>query len=64
MLNILLLAIKEKNVVVFDAGNFVWLHLRKDHFYDLCKSKLMPRVDGPLKVLEKINDTAYKIELP
>jgi hypothetical protein len=24
----------------------------------------MPRVDGPFKVLEKINDNVYKLELP
>ena len=36
----------------------VWLHLRQDRFPDLRKSKLMPRVDGPFKVLEKINDNA------
>ena len=28
------------------------------------KSKLMPHVDGPFKVLEKINDNAYRLELP
>ena len=28
------------------------------------KSKLMPRADGPFKVLEKINDNTYKLELP
>jgi hypothetical protein len=24
----------------------------------------MPRVDGPFKIIEKINDNAYKLELP
>jgi hypothetical protein len=42
----------------------VWVHLRKDRFPDLRKSKLMPRAAGPFKVLEKINDNAYKFELP
>jgi hypothetical protein len=61
--------------VVFEVGDLVWLHLRterfpdlrKDHFPylrkdcfpDLRKSKLMPRADGPFRVLEKINDYAY-----
>jgi hypothetical protein len=49
---------------VFDVGDLIWLHLRKDHFPNLCKSKLMPHADGPFKVLEKINDNAYKLELP
>jgi hypothetical protein len=39
--------------VVFDVGDLVWLHLRKDRFPDLRKSMLMPRADGPFKVLEK-----------
>jgi hypothetical protein len=50
--------------VVFDVGDLVWLHLRKDRFPALRKSKLMPRAAGPFKVLEKINDNAYKLELP
>jgi hypothetical protein len=49
---------------VFEVGDLVWLHLRKDRFPNLHKSKLMPRVDGPFKVIEKINDNAYKLELP
>ena len=49
---------------MFAPGGLVWLHLRKDRFPDLRKSKLMLRADGPFKVLEKINDNAYKLELP
>jgi hypothetical protein len=50
--------------VVFKVGDLVWLHLRKDCFPDFCKSKLMPQADVPFRVLEKINDNAYKLELP
>jgi hypothetical protein len=35
-----------------------------DRFPALKNSKLMPRADGPFKVLERINDNAYKLELP
>jgi hypothetical protein len=53
-----------RKVVKLEPGNLVWLHLRKDRFLDLIKSKLMPRAAGPYKILEKINDKAYKLELP
>ena len=45
-------------------GDLVWLHLRKDRFPELRKSKLMPRAAGPYNILEKINDNVYKLELP
>jgi hypothetical protein len=45
--------------VKFEPGDLVWLHLRKDRFPYLRKSKLMPRADGPFKIIEKINDNAY-----
>jgi len=55
---------KGKKHLTFEPGDLVWLHLRKDRFPELRKSKLMPRADGPFKILEKINDNAYKLELP
>jgi hypothetical protein len=53
-----------RKAVKLEPGDLVWLHLRKDRFLDLRKSKLMPRAAGPFKILEKINDNAYKLELP
>jgi hypothetical protein len=38
--------------------------LRKERFPELRKSKLMSRAAGPFKILAKINDNAYKLELP
>jgi hypothetical protein len=55
---------KGRKHILFNVGDLVWLHLRKDRFPDLRKSKLMPRTAGPFKVLEKMNDNAYKLELP
>ncbi|XP_042444041.1 uncharacterized protein LOC122029161 [Zingiber officinale] len=37
---------------------------RKERFPKRRQSKLNPRGDGPFQVLEKINDNAYKLELP
>jgi hypothetical protein len=55
---------KGRKHIVFDVGDLVWLHLRKDRFPNLRKSKLMPRAAGPFKVLEKMDDNAYKLKLP
>jgi hypothetical protein len=46
----------------FEPGDLVRLHLRKERFSDLRKSKLMPRANGLFKVLEKINENAYKLD--
>jgi hypothetical protein len=40
---------KGKKNVMFEPGDLVWLHLRKDRFLDLRKSKVLPRAGGPLK---------------
>lgn len=48
--------------VKLKLGDLLWLHLRKDWFPKLRKSKLTPRAIGPFKVT-KMNYNAYKIEL-
>jgi hypothetical protein len=55
---------KGRKQLDFEPGDLIWLHLRKERFPDLRKSKLMPRVDGPFKVLKKNNENAYKLDLP
>ena len=55
---------KKRKEVLFRPGDMVWVHFRKDKFPTLRKSKLMSKGAGPYKVLEKINDNAYKIDLP
>jgi hypothetical protein len=42
---------KGRKEVKLEPGDLVWVHLRKDRFPDLRKSKLMPRAAGPFKVL-------------
>ena len=55
---------KGRRKVIFEPGDWVWLHMRKERFPLQRKSKLLPRGDGPFQVLERINDNAYKLDLP
>ena len=42
----------------------MWIHLRKERFLKHRKTKLHPRGDGSFEVLQRINDNAYKNDLP
>ncbi|KAL5837241.1 hypothetical protein ACOSQ3_014410 [Xanthoceras sorbifolium] len=55
---------KGRRQMVFEPGEWVWVHMRKERFPTQRKSKLLPRGDGPFQVLERINDNAYKLDLP
>jgi hypothetical protein len=55
---------KGRRKLVFELGDWVWLHMRKERFPVKRRSKLLPRGDGPFQVLERINDNTYKLDLP
>ena len=50
--------------ITFEPGDWVWIYLRKDRFLMQMKSKLQPRGDGPFQVVARVNDNAYKLDLP
>ncbi|KAL4376207.1 hypothetical protein GQ457_02G026410 [Hibiscus cannabinus] len=55
---------KGRKRVTFDVGDWVWVHFRKERFPAQRRSKLLPRGDGPFQVVEKVNENAYKLDLP
>src|SRR3954467_7717327 len=55
---------KGERKLFLNPGIGFWIHMRKERFPSQRKSKLQPRGDGPFQVLSRINDNAYKIELP
>jgi hypothetical protein len=55
---------KGRRQVIFEPGDWVWVYMRKERFPARRRSKLHPRGDGPFQVLERINDNAYKLDLP
>ena len=55
---------KNKKKLVLEPGDWVWVHMRNERFPKQRKSKLQPRGNKPFQVLERINDNAYKIDIP
>ncbi|KAK1653346.1 hypothetical protein QYE76_071151 [Lolium multiflorum] len=54
----------KKKERIFQEGDLIWIHLRKERFPHERNSKLKPRGDGPFKVLKRINNNAYIIDIP
>lgn len=48
----------------FSVGDLVWTVLTKDRFPANTYNKLKDRKIGPLEILEKINNNAYRLRLP
>ncbi|KAL4348832.1 hypothetical protein GQ457_17G008640 [Hibiscus cannabinus] len=55
---------KGRKRVTFEVGDWVWVHFQKEHFPAQRSSKLLPRGDGPFQVVAKVNENAYKLDLP
>ena len=41
---------KGRKKVIFELGDWVWVHMRKERFLEQRKSKLQPKRDGPFQV--------------
>ncbi|GJU18429.1 putative nucleotidyltransferase, ribonuclease H [Tanacetum coccineum] len=55
---------QKRRHVDFEAGDFVWAVLTKDHFPVGEYNKLSAKKIGPLEIVEKINSNAYRLKLP
>ena len=54
----------KKKELIFEEGDLVWIHLSKDRFPQERNSKLKPRGDGPFKVLKRLGNNEYVIDIP
>nr|GEZ80603.1 hypothetical protein [Tanacetum cinerariifolium] len=54
---------KGRKHILFQPGDLVWVHLRKDRFPAKRRSKLSSRSEGSFKILTKVNDNAYRVTL-
>ena len=57
------LADRGKKEMVFEEGDLVWVHLRKERFPEQRNNKLKQRADGLFRILKRIGSNAYAVEL-
>ena len=50
--------------VIFEEGDLVWVHLRKERFPNQRKNKLDQRGDGPFRIIRRIGPNAYHVDMP
>ena len=50
--------------LLFEVGDLVWAVLTRDRMPAHSYNKLKAKKIGPLEVLERINDNAYRLQLP
>lgn len=55
---------KKHSQALFQPGDLVWKHLRKERFPRKRKNLLIPRAESPLIVLQWFGEIVHKIELP
>jgi hypothetical protein len=58
---------KSHRELVLQVGDWVWVKLRHRPIAsvaDQARGKLAPRFFGPYKIVDKINEVAYKLDLP
>lgn len=55
---------KDRLKLIFNPGDWVCVNMHKKRFLTHEKSKLQPSEDQPFKILKRINDNAYKQDLP
>lgn len=53
-----------RRLLIFNTCNLVWAVLTKDRMPSRAYNKLKAKKIGPLEVLERINDNAYRLSLP